>query len=755
MIQYDNFGRAYTTDLDLAKKCRVPDRRPSHFIKNDFLKKKYAIEWRWVDLYTKVDKYYVLPPAYHKQNSTTWNIKFDIDIELYGYQQDVINYVKDTFKAGKKSAMIISWTWSGKSLMMISVVRSLWLRTVIVAPTITIATMLVKEFWQYIDTKLIKGSKAVEFASVNVMTHQTFNRVYDNINWSIDLLLCDECFVAWTKVDWINIEDIKVGDYVRSYNHNTKKIEYKKVLHCFKKKATSLVKLRSWEKEIVCTPDHPFRDWLEYTTKKDRDMVFYTINQNNESENETVNNEKMYSMRKRIWSYAKSKVIRLKENMKDILFKGMLKRICQSIFIFNDGKNKSQICIWKNEEKESNVRPNCEREAKNYIKDNVTQTTNPMMKLKAYTNTTEDIISSVGSTNRNSGKDFLWKGWLIPNMLQNRYMKRIVESMNRGRLSFSQFFRKAVARQKETGIFTIDRVDNIEVYKQGSYGWFGEVCPDGYVYNIEVEDNNNYFVEDVLVHNCHHIPAKRINQFNLWKGCFICGLTATPDRKEFGIEGFEMVFGNLYDTKQQSLPVKVEVYNYEYTYNMDEVMTSQKWLSPESPEIFRRLMIHNTDRTKRLKDLLERYWREQNIRRIIVFTDRVEHVKSIASELRTLFPDVYEYYGDSDKQKVIDEFKTGIIVGNLQCCGEWFNIPSLELGVLFVSTQWTVSVDQAVGRVRRRYLNTETQKEKRFWYLVDFVDCMKFVNGKTKKLWAYGRNKIYKEKWWEVREISL
>ena len=34
------------------------------------------------------------------------------------------------------------------------------------------------------------------------------------------------------------------------------------------------------------------------------------------------------------------------------------------------------------------------------------------------------------------------------------------------------------------------------------------MCPDGAVYNFEVEGNNNYFANGVLVHNCHQFKSK-------------------------------------------------------------------------------------------------------------------------------------------------------------------------------------------------------------------------------------------------------
>jgi len=33
------------------------------------------------------------------------------------------------------------------------------------------------------------------------------------------------------------------------------------------------------------------------------------------------------------------------------------------------------------------------------------------------------------------------------------------------------------------------------------------LCPDGFVYNLEVDNGNTYFAGGFLVHNCHHVAA--------------------------------------------------------------------------------------------------------------------------------------------------------------------------------------------------------------------------------------------------------
>lgn len=50
-------------------------------------------------------------------------------------------------------------------------------------------------------------------------------------------------------------------------------------------------------------------------------------------------------------------------------------------------------------------------------------------------------------------------------------------------------------------------VDCVEVLEPGRDGTFGGVCPNGRVYNLEVEGTHTYFAEGVVVHNCHGLEG--------------------------------------------------------------------------------------------------------------------------------------------------------------------------------------------------------------------------------------------------------
>lgn len=117
-----------------------------------------------------------------------------------------------------------------------------------------------------------------------------------------------------------------------------------------------------------------------------------------------------------------------------------------------------------------------------------------------------------------------------------RVWKRVIENWRRSRRDFASGGHPSTAGYEESFISGITRVKSVEVLESESGDEFGKVCPDGYVYNLEVSNGNTYFANGILVHNCHHAVApqyrKLIDYYTTNPDLRIVGVTATPDRSD-------------------------------------------------------------------------------------------------------------------------------------------------------------------------------------------------------------------------------
>lgn len=73
----------------------------------------------------------------------------------------------------------------------------------------------------------------------------------------------------------------------------------------------------------------------------------------------------------------------------------------------------------------------------------------------------------------------------------------------------------------------------------------GGLCPDGYVYNLEVADNHTYFAAGVLVHNCHELMSDSYAvELARYRYSRNYGFTATPRGRKDGTDArLEALFG--------------------------------------------------------------------------------------------------------------------------------------------------------------------------------------------------------------------
>jgi hypothetical protein len=102
-------------------------------------------------------------------------------------------------------------------------------------------------------------------------------------------------------------------------------------------------------------------------------------------------------------------------------------------------------------------------------------------------------------------------------------------------------------RQTKNRITNFKGVESIEVYKLTDTERIKELCPSGFVYDIEIEDNHNYLAEGVLVHNCGAFakPSNRavaIKEIISRLKCYVILMSGTPTPESFS-QMYHQVYG--------------------------------------------------------------------------------------------------------------------------------------------------------------------------------------------------------------------
>ena len=103
-------------------------------------------------------------------------------------------------------------------------------------------------------------------------------------------------------------------------------------------------------------------------------------------------------------------------------------------------------------------------------------------------------------------------------LLQSRHRKSGIKDINRDRREVPQIKKMEIFGQEKNKSIKFVRVESIEILERGSYDKSTNVYSENTrVYDLEIEDNHNYFANSILVSNCHYIKnvqAKRTKLIN-------------------------------------------------------------------------------------------------------------------------------------------------------------------------------------------------------------------------------------------------
>lgn len=254
------------------------------------------------------------------------------------------------------------------------------------------------------------------------------------------------------------------------------------------------------------------------------------------------------------------------------------------------------------------------------------------------------------------------------------------------------------------------RVDRVEVLERGGDGRYGGLCPDGFVYDIEVERHHAFFANGVLVHNCAATYQNVFSRFGCYDdgGCHLLGVTATPHRLDNkALVGNvdkaifeEIVFRyDIRDAIREGFLVDLRGYQAAAVeLDLSKVKTKGKEGDYDQGALERAMNV------EAINELALKSWREAaDGRKAIVFCAGVDHAKAVADVFRLGGVPSEAIYGDmkrEDREAAIARFRSGetLVLTNMDVLTEGFDCPDAGAVVLLRPTKSWSLYAQMLGR---------------------------------------------------------
>lgn len=516
------------------------------------------------------------------------------------------------------------------------------------------------------------------------------------------LVVVDECFPGTVKVDGKPLNSIKNGDIIASWNSQTGQIEYKPVTHVFKRRPSEMcVVILENGQFIPCTPNHPFYvEGVGYVPaiKLQEGLCVKRI---------CVHNLRKANRSGCIYEKPmENKNVFFQENWKNLLLTGLLKRIFQTRIERNNGENQQKVCQRKNEAKKSDEKPGSKKENVGKAEGNRSLSENSVWKRsRAYSSAAEYADCVEGSESvcgvRNPHKIRGKIRNAISELLQGRHSNSWGNVSYRNRRRKSPLYRKKRAGQKEGVLFEHIRVARVEVREQTSDRTFGGLCPDGFVYNLEISGNHNYFADGILVHNCHHAAADTYRRiFNHFRPEKLIGFTATPNRGDK--VRLNDVFQKIIFQRDLRWGIEngylcgIQCLRVNIGYDLSAVHTRQGDYAPGELD---QAMDGTADA---IAEAYQKYAKGATL----IFAVSVRHAREIADKI----PGAVVVTGETrDRAAIIRAFTDGEIPVLVNCMvfTEGTDIPRVETVMVARPTQSESLYCQMVGRGTRLYPGKE------------------------------------------------
>ena len=294
------------------------------------------------------------------------------------------------------------------------------------------------------------------------------------------------------------------------------------------------------------------------------------------------------------------------------------------------------------------------------------------------------------------------KGARLSDVLQDRHRIAVGNDCDRSGREFPLLIGKTSAGQEEGRFLAWQRVESVSVQERGIDGTFVGMRGTDIVYNIEVEDNHNYFVDGVLVHNCHHCAGTPTQVHQFYKVVTNCnarykyGMSATLARGDGLIRSVFAILGEkLHTITSEEIGDKIiralhQEFPITWKYKMEEYCAYDGTLDYAK-------MIDSICACKaRNYKIATNVIKNRTLgKRQLILTARVSH----AQELQRLIPNSSLCVGNI-KEKDRD-YSNNVIIATYALAKEGLDIPDLDVLHLATPTKDKATIVQSVGRIER------------------------------------------------------
>jgi len=235
-----------------------------------------------------------------------------------------------------------------------------------------------------------------------------------------------------------------------------------------------------------------------------------------------------------------------------------------------------------------------------------------------------------------------------------------------------------------------------------------------YVYDIEVEENHNFIVENLIAHNCHHIASQMFSQaLPKIASQYMLGLSATPERKDGLTPVFLNYLGPIFykERRKGSNQVWIKFVEIESTSEAYQEEVMKRSGTKDTGR-----MVTNISEFETMNHLILNIVRilvKNRGRKIIVLGSRRDQLEWLNQHCQEKsfknhkgkFATCGLYYGNKGMNKktyyemLESSAECDIIFGTNEIASEGLDIPGLNTLILL---QGGHDVEQAVGRILRK-----------------------------------------------------